>query len=143
MKIREATKNDVPQMVSLMEQLGYPTALEQFKQRFEKIFTNPCYHTLIAEFEDQIVGMAGLCTDLFYEHDGSYVRIVAFVVDSKYRRKGIGKKLMQEIESWARDQGFIAIALNSGNRKERKDAHQFYLSIGFEAKSIGYGKVLT
>lgn len=143
MKVREATKNDVSQMVTLMEQLGYPSSLEQFEQRFESIFTNPCYHTLVAELENQIVGMAGLCTDLFYEYDGSYVRIVAFVVDSNYRRRGIGKKLMQEIESWARNQGVIAIALNSGNRKERKDAHQFYLSMGFEAKSIGYDKPLT
>ncbi|MCF6139529.1 GNAT family N-acetyltransferase [Pseudalkalibacillus berkeleyi] len=67
----------------------------------------------------------------------------SFVVDSNYRRRGIGKKLMQEIESWARNQGVTAIALNSGNRKERKDAHQFYFSMGFEAKSIGYGKDLT
>ncbi|MGM7701899.1 GNAT family N-acetyltransferase [Pseudalkalibacillus sp. Hm43] len=143
MKVREATKEDALQMVSLMEQLGYPTTLEQFEPRFEKIFSHTCYHTLVAEFEDHLVGMAGLCTNLFYEYDGSYVRIVAFVVDSNYRRKGIGKKLMKEIESWARDQGVNAIALNSGNRKERKDAHQFYLSMGFEAQSIGYGKALT
>ncbi|MCF6139528.1 GNAT family N-acetyltransferase [Pseudalkalibacillus berkeleyi] len=80
MKVREATKTDVPQMVSLIEQLGYPTAIEQFEQRFEKIFTNPCYHTLVAEVENQLVGMAGLCTDLFYEYDGSYVRIVALLL---------------------------------------------------------------
>ncbi|SFM09220.1 hypothetical protein SAMN03159341_11650 [Paenibacillus sp. 1_12] len=32
--------------------------------------------------------MVGLCTALFY---GSYVRIVAFVVDSNQRKKGIEK----------------------------------------------------
>lgn len=67
--------------------------------------------------------MAGLCTGLFYEFDGSYVRIVAFVVDSNYRRKGIGKNLIQEAENWAKKQGAIAIGLNSGNCEERKAEH--------------------
>ncbi len=37
----------------------------------------------------------------YYELDGFYVRIVALVVDSNYRNKGIGKKLLEEAESWA------------------------------------------
>lgn len=63
--------------------------------------------------------MSGLCTGLFYEFDGSYVRIVAFVVDSNYRRKGIGEKLIHEAENWARKQGAITIGLNSGNRRKK------------------------
>lgn len=86
--------------------------------------------------------MAGLCTGLSNEYDGSYVRIAAFVVDLNYRRNGIGEKLIQQSESWARDQGAIVIALNSGNREERKGAHQFYLKMGYEVKSIGFGKSL-
>ncbi|MFB9760145.1 GNAT family N-acetyltransferase [Ectobacillus funiculus] len=140
MKIRKATIKDIPELVSLMEQLGYPTSVEKMKIRFNNIESNSSYHTLVADDNGKVVGMVGLCSGIFYEHDGSYVRIVAFVVDSSYRRKGIGKKLIQEAESWAKKQGSISIILNSGNREERKDAHQFYLSMGYEAKSIGFGK---
>ncbi|WP_242698129.1 GNAT family N-acetyltransferase [Bacillus sp. SD088] len=54
--------------------------------------------------------------------DGFYIRIVAFVVDSNYRGKGIGKKLLAEAESWARRIGATGIGLNSGNRPERFNA---------------------
>nr|WP_299095504.1 GNAT family N-acetyltransferase [uncultured Metabacillus sp.] len=142
MIIRKATIKDIPELVILMEQLGYPTSVDKMKLRFNAINNNPSYHTLVADLEGKVVGMTGLNTGLFYEYDGSYVWIVAFIVDTNYRRKGIGKKLIQEAECWAREQGAIAIALNSGNREERKDAHQFYLSMGYKAKSIGFGKSL-
>lgn len=87
--------------------------------------------------------MAGLCTGLSYEFDGSYVRIVAFVVDSNFRRKGIGKKLIEEAENWTKEQGALFVALNSGNREERKDAHQFYWEVGYKAKSTGFVKSLN
>lgn len=142
MLIRKATKEDIPQLVFLMEQLGYPNTVDRMQIRFNNIELNPDYHTLIAELNGKVVGMAGLCTGPFYEFDGSYVRIVAFVVDSEYRRKGIGKKLIHEAENWASEQGAIAIVLNSGNREERKAAHQFYLSMGYQDKSVGYRKSL-
>lgn len=143
MNIREATINDVPELVSLMDQLGYPTSNDTFSIRFNAITANPNYHTLVAELDRKVVGMAGLCSNLFYEYDGSYVRIVAFVVDTNHRRKGIGKKLIQEAERWAKKQGAIAIGLNSGIREERKQAHQFYLNMGFKDKSIGFSKSLV
>ncbi|MBU7595684.1 GNAT family N-acetyltransferase [Metabacillus halosaccharovorans] len=143
MNIREATINDAPELASLMDQLGYPTSVNTFKLRFSAITGNQNYHTLVAELDRKVVGMAGVCSSLFYEYDGSYVRIVAFVVDTNHRRKGIGKKLIQEAESWAKEQGAIAIGLNSGNREERKNAHQFYLNMGYKDKSIGFSKSLV
>ncbi|MCM3412696.1 GNAT family N-acetyltransferase [Metabacillus litoralis] len=143
MDIREAKINDVPDLVLLMEQLGYPTSVDNFKIRFNAIVANPSYHTLVAELDGEIIGMAGLCSSLFYEYDGTYIRIVAFIVDTNHRRKGIGKKLIQEAENWAKEQGAIAIGLNSGNREERKNAHQFYLNMGYKDKSIGFSKSLV
>jgi GNAT superfamily N-acetyltransferase len=125
-----------------LEQLGYPTSVEQMRIRFSNIQSNPSYHTLVAEYDGKVVGMVGLCIGVFYELDGSYVRIVAFVVDSNYRGKGIGKNLIQEAESWARRQGAIGIGINSGNRVERLIAHKFYMNMGYEEKSIGFAKNL-
>ena len=84
-----------------------------------------------------------LCSRLLHEYDGFYVRIVAFVVDSHYRRRGIGEKLLLETERWAREQGAIAMGLNSGNRSERLGAHRFYAKMGYEPKSIGFSKRLV
>ncbi|MEC1153960.1 GNAT family N-acetyltransferase [Cytobacillus horneckiae] len=44
-----------------------------------------------------------------YELYGLYVRIVVLVVDSNYRNKGIGKQLLEEAESWAKEIGATGI----------------------------------
>ncbi|WEG14398.1 GNAT family N-acetyltransferase [Pullulanibacillus sp. KACC 23026] len=138
--IRKATHKDIPDLVHLMEELGYPTTLEKMEARYKAISEKDNYHLLIAEEDGKAVGMAGLYSALFFEYDGLYVRLAAFVVDSRYRRKGIGKALLSEVEKWAKDQGAESVLLNSGNRPERKAAHQFYLRLGYLAKSIGFVK---
>lgn len=142
MKIRVAIRNDIPQLASLMKQLGYPTTIESMELRFNNIESDLAYHILVAELNCEVVGMIGLYKGFFYEYDGSYVRIVAFVVDSNHRRKGIGKKRILETESWAKEQGAYGIGINSGNRPERIKAHNFYTKMGYEAKSIGFSKSL-
>lgn len=37
MEIRKAIKNDIPQLVFLMEQLGYPTSVDKMQIRFNNI----------------------------------------------------------------------------------------------------------
>ena len=140
MRVREFQTGDIPQLVHLMDQLGYPTSLEKLEGRFSKIQSQPNYYTLVAELNNKVVGMEGLCHNLFYEYDSSYVRIVAFIVD--HRRKGIGQKLMNEAEKWAIGQEATYIMLNSGNREERKIAHKFYLNMGYKDKSTGFSKPL-
>ncbi len=143
MNVRDASINDIPELVPLMEQLGYPTSVDKFKKRFNAIAENSNYRTFVAEMNGKVVGMAGSCLGMFYEHDGSYVQIIAFVVDTNYRRKGIGEKLIQAVENWAKTQGAMTIALNSGSRLEREGAHQFYSNMGFISKSIGLQKSLS
>lgn len=142
MKIREFQKKDVPQLVHLMKQLGYPTSLEKLESRFSNIQSQPNYYTLVAELNSKVVGMVGLCHNLFYEYDSSYVRIGAFIVDAEHRRKGIGEKLMHEAEKWAMGQEATHITLNSGNREERRAAHKFYLNMGYKDQSTGFSKLL-
>ena len=142
MEIREFQTEDTIQLLPLMDQLGYPTSFGKLESRLSNIHSQSNYHTLVAELNNKIVGMVGLCHNLFYEYDSSYVRIVAFVVDTNYRRKGIGEKLMHEAEKWATRQGATYMMLNSGNRLERKIAHKFYQDMGYESKSTGFSKQL-
>jgi len=143
MKVREMQTKDISQILPLMNQLGYPTSLEKLESRLGNIQSQSNYHTLLAELNSEVVGMVGLCHNLFYEYDSSYVRIVAFIVDANHRRQGIGEKLMQESERWAAEQGATHITLNSGNREERKAAHKFYYSMGYEDKSTGFSKSIV
>jgi GNAT superfamily N-acetyltransferase len=142
MEIRKATMHDYVELASLMEQLGYPTSIEQMKQRLTNIDASPNYHTLVATESDKVIAMIGLVKSFYYEMNGSFIRIQAFVVDSNYRNQGIGKKLLEKAEEWARSIGAAGISLNSGNREERIAAHKFYEKMGYVAKSIGFAKSL-
>lgn len=59
LKIRTAHHKDIPALAYLMEELGYPTSVEDMKQRYDRIASNPNYHTLVAEIEGEVVGMVG------------------------------------------------------------------------------------
>ncbi|QQK77691.1 GNAT family N-acetyltransferase [Salicibibacter cibarius] len=142
MEIRTATEKDISALAGLMEHLGYPTTTEEMNLRFSNIESHPDYHTLIASYNDKTVGMVSLAKSFFYEADGIYVRIVAIVVDPDYQNLGIGKELIKAAENWARMIGANVIALNSGDRPERSNAHTFYKNMGFEDKNIGFTKSL-
>ncbi|QED46112.1 GNAT family N-acetyltransferase [Cytobacillus dafuensis] len=142
MEIRKANANDIPELAALMTQLGYPTTIEKMKLRFTHIESSLSYYTLVATIDDKVVGMIGLVIGFYYEMDGSYARIVAFVVDSDYRNKGIGMKLIEEAENWARSTGATGIGLNSGKSQERENAYKFYIKMGYAEKSIGFVKSL-
>lgn len=139
MVIRRASSKDINDLTSLMEQLGYPTSVEQMRVRFEE---TPNHYTLVAEYDGKVVGMIGFHTGVLYNSDGIYARVIAFVVDSNYRNKGIGRRLLSEAEKYAKNLDADGIGLNSGNRAERENAHQFYKKMGYCVKSTGFVKRL-
>lgn len=140
--IRNAVSKDVEQLAVLMGELGYPTSKDEMETRFTRISSNNFYNTKVAEVDGLIVGMIGMMLGFQYNKNENYVRIIAIVVDARYRKQGIGEKLIEKAEEWAKEKGANKLALNSGNRNERDDAHQFYSRRGFEGSATGYYKVL-
>lgn len=141
-EIRAIQQTDLIDVVELMRELGYPTTREELSKRFELLQNHIDYETLVVVQNNQVIGFAGLCKALAFEFTGIYVRIIAFVVNSKQRQQGIGTKLLKACEEWAIQQGAVAITLNSGNREERQAAHYFYSSNGYAGKSTGFSKKL-
>ncbi|MGN7476416.1 GNAT family N-acetyltransferase [Solibacillus silvestris] len=142
MQIRSLKMEDIPSIENLMIQLGYPSTATQLQERFQRLLKLPDYQTIIAEKDSVIVGMLGFSKQWAYEFDGPYIRILALVVDEKYRRLNIGQSLMQAAEQWALENECIAAVLNSGNRDERIAAHHFYKQLGYIGKSMGFSKRL-
>jgi GNAT superfamily N-acetyltransferase len=86
--------------------------------------------------------MSGLFKGIYYEKNGLYLRILAFVVKQSRRELGIGRILIKASEDWAVEQGLNSVLINSGNREERKAAHVFYQKMGYVVKSSGFVKEL-
>jgi len=139
---RDADTADLTSLTALMNELGYPTILEEMKGRFSEIANHPDYKTIVAILNNEVVGMAGLAKGIFYEKNGDYLRVVAFVVKQNCRGKGIGKALLTAAENLAKEQGITSVLINCGNRKERERAHRFYHDMGYAIKSSGFVKQL-
>lgn len=100
------------------------------------------YCTYIAELEGKVVSMAGLRLLYGYEGDQPVAQISALVTKSEYRGMGIGTRLMQQAETWARQNGAGAMVLTSGNRPEREAAHHFYQQLGYAVTGVRFSKRL-
>ncbi|MBX0359210.1 GNAT family N-acetyltransferase [Halobacillus sp. Nhm2S1] len=140
--IRSVKLEDAQGMVPLMEALGYPSSKNQIKNRLQSIVSQKHYQTYVYEVNNELLGMIGMIFSEAYHTDEPHVRVIAFVVLEKEQGKGIGKMLMEKAGEWAVTNGAKTIMLNSGNRSERKKAHEIYHSFGFEGRATGFYKRL-
>ena len=140
--IREAEPEDIFALTQLINELGYDTTKDEMKIRFENIQNHKDYKTFVLTIDTQVSGMIGLTKNYFYEQNGIYIRVLALVTSNEFRQNGIGRKLMEAAENWAKEIGADTVLLNCGNREERAIAQLFYKKIGYQIKSSGFVKKL-
>ena len=58
-----------------------------------------------------------------------YVELGGLVVDESHRGRGVGAKLLAEVEKWARQNGARAVSLRSNTIRSK--AHKFYAARGY------------
>ncbi|WNS44560.1 GNAT family N-acetyltransferase [Paenibacillus sp. MMS20-IR301] len=138
LQIRKCGMNDLERVTALLREFGYPTTLSVMKERMEDMEHDPLHCTLVAELNNEVVGMVGLRqVKSYYKNAECITEITALIVSEELRGQGLGKRLVAAAEEWARHQGCCQLFLRSGNRVERAPAHAFYRHIGFE-KATGY-----
>ncbi|AJS58119.1 histone acetyltransferase [Paenibacillus sp. IHBB 10380] len=140
--IRNFQWDDLEISTQLMRQLNYPTTLSVMRERMEEMESSPLYCTLIAEVDEQVVGMIHLRKVVSYERTENYTQITAVIVSGEYQGQGIGKRLILSAEDWAKGQESTQLFLTSGNRVERAPAHAFYEHIGFAKTGYRFCKKL-
>ena len=130
MVIRNTTLNDAPQLLSLMEQLGYPQTIPDMKDRLQQYMSSDS-QVLIAENQGLIMGLiAFFCFPLFVS-SGKSCRIAALVVDETCRGQGVGRDLLKAAEERAKQQGCVILDLTSGLRRAKDGSHEFYKNLGY------------
>jgi len=128
-QVRAAREGDQARIAELSVQLGYPSGLEAIHRRLGPILSDARHALLVAELPD--VPVAGWLHVFLYQVVESDLRaeIAGLVVDTAYRRRGVGRALMRRAEEWARERGCSAVSLRSN--VIRKEAHAFYQGLGY------------
>ncbi|HUT68385.1 MAG TPA: GNAT family N-acetyltransferase [Dehalococcoidales bacterium] len=143
--VRTATEKDIPRILELYRQLAFnpPPAgapvpsMEEYRRVFNKMSAVPGYRLLVAEEDGEILGTTVLVILPGFTHGVSPFAVVEYVVvDEQYRRRGIGKLLMDYVIARSKEAGCYKIMLTSDKRREQ--AHQFYKSLGFAASAHGF-----
>lgn len=98
---------------------------------------------LVAKNKKQVVGFACLCVQK-NERKGYKVNKIGYIynfgVDESFRRKGIGKKLVESAIDYFKDSGCEAVDLNVF--MFNRGALEFYKSLGFEVIDVNLRKML-
>lgn len=129
--IRKALREDVPSILTLMDQLGYPQPLELLQTQFEFFSKQDGYEIFLADKAGTIVGQVAWSRSYLFVSPSSRIYIEGLVVDKNLRGSGIGRKLMKKAEEYAQQISPCIIDLTSGLRREKDGSHDFYKSFGY------------
>jgi N-acetylglutamate synthase-like GNAT family acetyltransferase len=140
METREARIADAGQIAELLGQLGYPADEDSVRRRLERLGRSEADATWVAEADGELVGLVGIHVSQVLAYDGDAAKVSEIVVDDRYRRRGIGARLMQVAEEEARRRGCVVLFLTTAER--RKDAHAFYRRLGLEETGRRFAKSL-
>ncbi len=130
--VRVAQVSDIPSLVPLMKQLGYPTSQKELAARFKRFIKNDGYSVVVAVSEDKVVGFVAWSVSSVFVLDKVRFHIEGLIVDEKYRGYGVGKKLMLFVEDIARKFSPAIIDLTSGLRRAKDGSHEFYKTLGYQ-----------
>jgi GNAT superfamily N-acetyltransferase len=139
MRIREARKEDIPEILRLLCVLDAEAemSISDAEDIFERMETYPHYQCYMAVEEDKPVGTFCMiiCDNL--GHAGRKFAVVEnVVVDPSCQGQGIGKLLMEAAMEEAARHGCYKLMLSSNEK--RKDAHRFYDHLGFTRHGISF-----
>lgn len=144
---RVAYKNIFPEEVFIDREKGTENRIKSFADKFYNDNKRLCY---VAECNNVIVGVIYGSIKSTYEHflEGDFADLVALYINPKYQGKGIGTKLKNIFENWARKNGAKKYII--GVLKDNNNARKVYERWGgklddwkqkFYQLGVGYDEV--
>jgi len=132
LNLRQVESKDLPALLPLFAQLGYPTSEQALNERFIRFVQNPGYGVIVAVLDDQTVGLVAWSRSHRLISDVTRLHIEALVVDAAFRNQGIGKRLINFVEEIALTLSPSLVDLTSGLRRAKDGIHDFYKNLGYK-----------
>ena len=129
LSIRNAEIKDSESIAELSDQLGYKSNNDIIQNRLTEILKNNDNCVFVVLENEEIIGwIHGFYTRRV--ESNSLVEIGGLVVDENYRKRGIGKILVERINKWAESKECKKVRVRCNT--VRKETHIFYEKIGFK-----------
>ena len=121
--------SDAVRLAELSAVLGYPVEVEVMASRLARLLVRPEHLLLVAEAPNNLaVGWVHAA-----EHDilevGRFCEILGLVVAADHRDQGAGRRLVEQVEHWARERGLDRVSVRSNI--VRTESHPFYERAGY------------
>ena len=143
LKIRTLKAEDLPALARLYTQFwGQDSDLPKMRATYEEIAPDPRHILLCATVDEVVVAsiLGVICQEL-YRECRPFLVVEDLIVDGGFRRKGIGKRLMNELLTRARRRGCGQVQFIT--ETSREEAIAFYRSQGYDpGLHVGFKKTL-
>ncbi|WP_010074423.1 GNAT family N-acetyltransferase [Clostridium cellulovorans] len=138
MVIDKLKAEDIPHLLELYSSLvPFELSIENSFEVYKQMLKDESYHLLVAKEDNELLGsVLGICCKSLTV---PFLVIEDVIVKEGLRGKGIGRKLMEALDEFAKKNNCAySILVSSGFRKE---AHKFYENVGFIDSVKGFRKV--
>jgi GNAT superfamily N-acetyltransferase len=138
-EVRTGRSSDANQLFELVQ--AFAASLEperaQFERSFERLLTAPDGRLLVADSDGKLIGyVLGFYHETFFAN-GRVGWVEEIMVESGWRRRGVGRRLMDEFERWAMRRGCRLVALAT------RRAASFYCLLGYDESAIYFRKLIS
>jgi GNAT superfamily N-acetyltransferase len=128
--IRKARLGDARDIAALATQLGYPSTSRKITARLSLLLKDRGHEVLVSQTAaGEVVGWVHVFARKLVESD-PHAEIGGLVVDRRFRGGGLGSRLLERAEQWARKKALPWVYLRSN--VIRKGAHAFYERRGYK-----------
>ncbi len=104
---------------------------------YQELLDHPLYRLLVAEAEGQVVGFISFHLEYAPElpncRSYAFVKVSDLSVTPAFQKRGVGTRLMQAAEDWARQNGAVSVVLNVFDFNQ--NARNLYRALGYQELS--------
>jgi GNAT superfamily N-acetyltransferase len=133
--IRQTALADLPYVRKLLAQLGCDLAEAEVRRRYEMVVKAPDRALFVAGQDGGVIGLLHLYVRPALDKPPEVI-VQALVVEETARGTGVGRKLMETAERWAKERAFDSVALTS--QIARTEAHAFYERLGYRIEATSH-----
>jgi GNAT superfamily N-acetyltransferase len=136
--LRNAVESDADQIFALAREFALTFQPERaaFDEALPHLLESRDARLLVAIVDGRIRGYLLGFTHITLFANGRIALVEEAMIESGYRRHGIGRRLLEEFESWARTQNAAYVGLST------RRAAEFYDALGYEISATYYRKLL-